>query len=407
LIHAKKKHVDAAVGWMGYWLSGAGFRNPDAVWAPAVAYIALDTDFEAGGLKPHVALTMGSWWPGFGYFEKYDTYTLGRFRHLGEQLNLTVPLTDDLTLGVVEGFGTNRDGSFNFGAPPLYGSTVGLDLLNYEHVKLSYRQNVDVGLHYNTMWTRDPNLTQQGTAGKAYVDAKDAHLTVVGAEANLRAPVWGHLWASPSYVHVVHGWALANGGTEVMHSLGGAGVAGNYLGWTNTPDSSTGSGSLTNLGLLYENSLSSVQRRPMGSVMPDVMFSAFGLLTWAKLDLPAGSTFPETRINQFKYGADVTLQALDWLGLMLRYDFVNYYTAQPGYVFAAITPRVTFSSHFLSGERIYLQYSRYIYGDNMVLNGTWPWGAPLVAGNNIFQAGPYSGATPDANVLRLQADVAF
>jgi hypothetical protein len=197
LIHAKKKHVDAAVGWMGYWLSGAGFRNPDAAWAPAVAYIALDTDFEVGGLEPHIALTMGSWWPGFGYFEKYDTYTLGRFRHLGEQVSLTVPLTEDFTLGIVEGFGTNRDGSFNFGAPPLYGSNVGLDLLNYEHVKLSYRENVDVGLHYNTMWTRDPNLTQQATPGKAYADAEQAHLTVIGAEANLRAPVWGHFWLSP------------------------------------------------------------------------------------------------------------------------------------------------------------------------------------------------------------------
>src|SRR5262249_28432351 len=33
-VHEKRKHVDAAVGWMGYWYQSAGFRNPDAGWVP-------------------------------------------------------------------------------------------------------------------------------------------------------------------------------------------------------------------------------------------------------------------------------------------------------------------------------------------------------------------------------------
>ena len=91
---------------------------------------------------------------------------------------------------------------------------------------------------------------------------------------------------------------------------------------------------------------------------------------------------------------------------MLRYDLVNYDLDHPGYIFAAITPRVIFSSHFLSSERIYLQYSRYMYGDKMVLNGTWPWGAPLVAGATS-SSGPVCGQTPDENVVKLQAEIAF
>jgi hypothetical protein len=43
----------------------------------------------------------------------------------------------------------------------------------------------------------------------------------------------------------------------------------------------------------------------------------------------------------------------------------------------------------------------------MVLNGTWLWGAPLVAGSNILQGGPYSGQKPDMDVIELQATVAF
>jgi hypothetical protein len=406
-IHARKKHVDAAVGWMGYWFQSVGFRNPDSAWAPGLAYLKLDSDFEAAGITSNVALTVGAWWPSFGYFEKYDTYTLGRFRQIGEQAKLTVPLNPDLTVALVEGFGTNRDGSFNYGAPPFYGAKTALDLLTYANVQVAYKQYLDVGLHFNTEWTADPNLAQQSMPGdKSYAAVKVAHLTVVGAEANLRLPYAGHLWISPSFISVRNGWALDSAGTEVMHSLGGAGIAANYMAFTNSASNSTGSGSMRNLGFLYENTLSGIQGRPRGSV-PEVTLSIFGLLADAKLDLPAGSTISQSTIKQFKYGADVTLQSLTWLAFMLRYDGVNYDTDHPGYVFASITPRVIVSSHFLSSERIYLQYSRYFYGDKMVLAGTWPWSEPLVAGSTFIQQGPYVGLKPDANVIKLQADIAF
>jgi hypothetical protein len=321
---------------------------------------------------------------------------------------------------LVAGFGTNRDGSWNSSVSgnPLYSTITAIDVLTYENAQVRYKKVLDASLHFNTMWTADPNLTQQTTPGKAYADVKRAHLSVIGAELNLHAPQVGHLWISPSYISVVDGWALANGGTEVMHSLGGSGIATNYLGWTNTPDNgagacaspspcSTGSGTMTNLGFMYENSLSSIHGQEPGSELPDVTMSVFGLISKSKLDLPTGSTFPQNTLSEAKYGVDATIQALDWLGVMLRYDLVNYDTAHAGYIFSAITSRLVFSSHFLSSERIYLQYSRYRYGDKMVLNGVWPWGSPLVAGANVAQAGPYSGQRPDYNVVKLQAEIAF
>ena len=69
--------------------------------------------------------------------------------------------------------------------------------------------------------------------------------------------------------------------------------------------------------------------------------------------------------------------------------------------------RLTISSHFLSSESIYLQYSHYIYGDKMVLAGQWPWGTPLVTGADIIQGGAYAGKPPDRDVLKLQASVTF
>jgi hypothetical protein len=93
---------------------------------------------------------------------------------------------------------------------------------------------------------------------------------------------------------------------------------------------------------------------------------------------------------------------------MLRYDEVNYDLDNPGYIFSAITPRIIFSSHFLSSESIYIQYSRYRYGDKMTLLGTWPWGTPLMIGADHYQrVGPYVGQKPDMDVIKLQATVAF
>ena len=81
----------------------------------------------------------------------------------------------------------------------------------------------------------------------------------------------------------------------------------------------------------------------------------------------------------------------------------------PDTFFISITPRMIFPSHFLSSERMYIQYSRYKYGDNMKLAGTWPapWGQPIEASSTVLQEGPYGGMTPDRNVVKLQAEIAF
>jgi hypothetical protein len=416
--HIKKKHVDAAVGWMGYWLAATGLRDPDAAMVPGVASLTLDTDFDLAGIKPNLSIQMGAWWPGYGYFEKYDTFTLGRFRQMGEEVKLTVPLDPDLTATLVQGFGTGRDGSFKYGGQqdPLYAVKAGANLIAWGNLQIAYKKYVDIGLHYNYEFTRDPKLTEDAgaTDGKAYTQAADAHLSVVGGVANLRTP-WrflGRLWVSPSYISVKNGWALSGyGGTEVMHAQSGLGLATNYLQWAGSTGNSTGSGTIFNLGFLYELTLSDILDRAPGS-LPEIRFNAFGLMANASLDLPGGSKITLTSIKQLKYGGDLTFLLLNWFAVMFRGDTVNYDMDHAGFIFSAITSRLTIFSHFLSGESIYLQYSRYIYGSNMVLAGNWPAdkggsGWPLVAGTNVVQGGTYFGQKPDENVIKLQAQIAF
>jgi len=415
-VHEKKKHVDAALAWMGYWYQGVGFRNPDAAWAPGMAYLTLDTDFKmTDTISPNIAVTMGAWWPRFGYFEKYDTYTLGRYRQIGEQAKLTVPLSSDLTVALVEGFGTSRDGAYNFSIQgnPLYAGQTNIDLMTWENLEVKYKTYVDADVHFSTQWMADPSLIPDTVMGpKSYTPATQAHISVLGGEVHVNLPLAGHLWLSPSLISVRNGWALASG-TEVIHGLGGLGVAQNYLAWTGNTEASTGSGSLFNFGFLYENSLSGVLGKPRGSMLPDLSVSIFGLYVDASLDVPAsasaqGAVAPQSTIKQFKYGADANLQLAEWVGFMLRGDIVNYNVGEGGYTFAAVTARLQFASHFLSSERMYLQYSRYVYGDKIVLNANWPWGGSLVQGSSVLQQQPaYSGKQPDENVIKLQSEIAF
>lgn len=410
-VHARKKHVDAVIGWMGYWFQGAGFRNPDAAWIPGMAYLTLDTDFGAGERTSNIALTTGAFWPKFGYFEKYDTYTLGRFRQIGTQAKLTLPFGTDWTVVGTAGFGTSRDGSYNFGLnniSPLYAGQTNLDLMAWANFQVMYQKFLDAAVHVSTEWMADPSQNADTTVTpKSYTAASASHLSVLGAEVNLRMRKAGHLWISPSFVSIKNGWALGTG-TEVMHSLGGFGVAQNYFAWTGSPESSTGSGSMTNIGFLYENTLSGVRGKTRGSMLPDLAVSVFALYAGASIDLPATTALTQGKIRQLKYGADATLQLIEWVGLMLRGDMINYDMDHPGFVLAALTGRVAVSSHFLSSERIYLQFSRYIYGDNIKLNGVWPWGQSLVAGSNVIQqASAYSMKKPDENVIKLQSEIAF
>jgi hypothetical protein len=87
----------------------------------------------------------------------------------------------------------------------------------------------------------------------------------------------------------------------------------------------------------------------------------------------------------------LTLKLSSWLAFMLRYDSVDIDATNDGGAFSAITPRVIFTSHALSTESVWLQYSRYFYDDDVVL--------PTSADQ------PYPN--PDRNVVKLQANLAF
>ncbi|MFC1641906.1 hypothetical protein ACFL5O_04340 [Myxococcota bacterium] len=380
-VTAKREHVAANISYMGWWYAWAGYAQPAASWVPSQAWVTLDSDFDLGGLRPHIDFKGGIFWQWWGTFGKYDTYMFGRFHQAGEALELTVPVNPDLDVRVVHGFGTNRNGSPSSGT--------GLTLLHYAHAGLAYRELLNLGIYFNDSWTKDPSLFAgpDPAGGGPYADAKQADMTVLGADVDLNGEGFGHLWVASSYINAKNAWALSQT-VEVMHSPGGAGIASNYLGWGQP--GSTGTGSMLNLGLLYENSLSNLQGKADAPPLPDVTLNLFGMMANTSRDLEPDATLPD-QLNQLKWGADVTLTTLPWLAFMLRVDSVHLDLEQSGNSFSVLTPRVIFFSHFLSSESIWLQYSRYFYGNEIALP-TSP-------------TQPYSH--PDQDVIKLQANMSF
>ena len=390
-IHAQRKHVDGAVGWGGYWFQSVGYQRPFAQWMPGFAWIRLDGDFQLpsalrwlglgflAGVTPNAAVQVGAFWPTFGYFPAYDTYMMGRIRQIGERIDLKVPVTPNLKVTLTHGLGGNRNGFASVGTVPVVGisntdTTTALDLLTYANLAVDYRDNVHVGLHWNMSWTTDPGNNAGLPIGATFQDVRDAYLTVTAAELKLNYPRAGLLWLSPTYVQIKNGWALDPlGGVEVLHSQSGL-FGANFMGMGDpaTVTESTGSGSTFALGGMYANTLGGMMGRGFGTKLPDLRLDVFGLLAMSRRDLPPTSKNTQKELNQFKWGTSLTLQTLTWLALMLRYDQVYDANPQihdlqlpgnPANDFSMLTARLIVMSHFLSGEMVYIQYTRYFLGD--------------------------------------------
>ena len=136
---------------------------------------------------------------------------------------------------LTRGFRTNRDGSFNYAGPPILRSRPWrLNLPDLGRTSRSATTSTSTSrLHYNTEWTAGPERWHSRATQdpKSSWRPRQAHLTVPSA-AKVNVPLpRARVTVDLAVLHlsIRNGWALAAPGTEVMHSLGGAGIATNYM----------------------------------------------------------------------------------------------------------------------------------------------------------------------------------
>jgi hypothetical protein len=324
-------------------------------------------------IKLRVKIKGGAFSDRFGWQEKYDTYLFGRTHQMGEQVRADLDV-GKFTFSAIEGFGAHLEA---------IESNQGLSLLDYFRFGASYDRTAEIAFYYLRTWTQDKRQLKE---------IADASMRVMGAEARVDSGAFGRLTVGISGVTADQATFLSPS-IEVMHSDGGRGVTENYLG---TDKSNNGTGSLFNLGFQYDLSAATFfkkflpESRPLGE--GDITWSIFGMYTRVGSD----QKDPDWMINRdgrqmFKWGMDLAVWPLPWLGASVRYDRVIQDIHDDPLAFRIISPRVSLRTHWIADALLFLQVSHYMYGERVALRQGQ---VPLET-------------LPDKDMFKIQAQLAF
>ena len=129
-----------------------------------------------------------------------------------------------------------------------------------------------------------------------------------------------------------------------------------------------GNGSITTLAWQYTYSLATLLYHPQDfwGQAPDLLLTTFGMLNLVDGTDP-DSTAPGAKL---KLGFEATYTLLSWMAISGRWDLVQPNMDDSTYSFQGISPRVILRSDFLAHEQVMIQYTRYLYGDNV--RPGWP-----------------------------------
>ena len=180
----------------------------------------------------------------------------------------------------------------------------------------------------------------------------------------------------------------------IEHAYDGRGLTENYLG---TEDSEKGTGSLRNLAGEYHHSLRTLLARVAPEAARflgrgDLWFRAFAMMTHTySKQQKTDPLLNRDGVLQYKWGTEVGYQPLSWMAVSLRYDWVIRDIQDNENSFRIITPRVMFTTNWLLGAQVFLQYSRYAYGERVQLR----------PGQVALET------APDENVFKIQAQMVF
>jgi hypothetical protein len=368
------KYLVGEVALMGSLFSDWARPLLDRQLGIAQAAVTFRWQSEGPRLRFRLNVKAGAFWDRFGWLENYDTYMFGRTHQMGGQVRLEFA-GERLAFTLLHGVGAHLE---------MLDANQGLTLLNYLHAGVRYRDLLEGGFYFLSADARDQRKLAQ---------YKDADMRVIGLDLRLSTPYLGQTYLAGSIITASQGTFLTPV-IEVLHSYGGRGLAENYFG---IEKSENGSGSLYNLALEETFSL----RALLSRVRPGRRgFLRGGDITWKLFGLMSYTLSPQVDLDPavnrdgrllFKWGTEGAWQALPWMMVSLRFDRVILDVQDEQSSFRVLTPRVTFTANWLLGAQVYLQYSRYFYGERVRLRTGQ---VPLES-------------LPDTDVFKLQAQISF
>lgn len=372
--------------------NGQGFFNPPSQLGINDAFLTFKPkvqgfkwEIDVGGFANRYG-AMGEYDTG-----RYDTATIARVGGVGETMRFRVPMSQELTFLAEHGFmgqwdrgplGVEPAGWNGFTDP-----NVGTSFAHHAHLGLALKNRGRAALHYVNAWTHDDR-----TAPKQ----SDGSITIFGLDVNTQMPPFGRFYLSGSLVNA----DMARGISPVLRVLntaGGPGLMREYLG-----PNSKGTGKLSTVAAQYDVSIGEIVRGSdrYSGYAPDVFVSAFGLFTHVASDDPDYDD-----VDKLKYGAELGYSALPWLAFSGRYDRVLARMGDATKTFAAISPRIILRTDYNSPDQVTIQYTRWMYGSNVVVRNTYAPCTPSLLGSSPSTACGDPSIVPDSDTLSVTASM--
>ena len=419
----------ATIGIQGYNFTDVSFNDPNTQYGIGQAYVTLTPDLGYENMR--IALKVGAYQDRYGAAGKYDageydTYLFGRTHVMGETLRADYDINEAWGLWAEEGVGGKRPDPSSF-------NNARFTMLAHGHLGLNKGNDMQFSTHLLYSWAQEEdrpyNTSKDSTQyANSIVDAKDGNMWVAGVDARFDLGAFGYLYGG--YSHVGANNALVVGrALEVIHASGGGeyqlGIVDNYFGpgcraagadpnvprtaalagaSGPFPECSAGTGSVDTVLAQYEFSLTNfLQMSEEGGQKfwgegSDLKIALYGMLNKVKSDYkPVDKTiWGATDGNlKVKYGADLQDHATPSITVALRADRLQPNKDVPEQSFSIISPRIVFTSNWVTREQLSFQYSRYVYNQRECVSGPSPAGfARYRNANSALCVQPPPAATP-------------
>jgi hypothetical protein len=386
----------ATIGLQGYNFTDVSFDDPQTQYGIGQAYVTLAPDLGYENMR--LSLKVGAYQDRYGAAGKYDageydTYLFGRTHVMGETLRADYDINEAWSLWAEEGVGGKRPDPSSF-------NNARFTMLAHGHVGLNKGNDMQFSAHMLYSWAQEEdrpyNISKDATMyANSIVDAKDGNMWVAGADARFDLGAFGYFYGG--YSHIGANNALVVGrALEVLHASGGGeyqlGVVDNYFGpgcraavTAGAPRTaalagplevpypvgcSGGTGTVDSVLAQYEFSLTNfLQMSEEGGQKfwgegSDLKIALYGMLNKVKSDYrPADKTLwgPTDGNVKVKYGTDIQYHATPSITAAVRVDRLQPNKDVPEQSFSIISPRIVFTSNWVTREQLTFQYSRYLY----------------------------------------------
>jgi len=392
----------ATVGLQGYNFTDVSFDDPKMQYGIGQAFVTLTPDLGYENMR--LSLKVGASQDRYGSAGKYDageydTYLFGRTHVIGETLRAEYDLNEAWTLWLEEGVGGKRPDPSSF-------NNSRFTMLAHGHAGLNRGKDLQFSANLLYSWAQEEDrpydVSKQNTLyASSVVDYPDGSLWVAGADARVDLGAFGYFYGGYSHIGAKNALVVGRA-LEVLHASGGGeyrlGVVDNYLGPGCTaafvdpaagptertgglvgPGSppvpapigcSAGTGSVDSVLAQYEFSLTNfLQMSEEGGQKfwgegSDLKLVLYGMVNKVHSDYrPVDKTvWGGTDGNlKLKYGADIQYHATPSLTAALRFDRLQPNSDIPEQSFAILSPRLVFTSNWVTREQLTFQYSRYLY----------------------------------------------